>query len=70
MTNDLNIANTVSRSIRAGIVWINCYMVFNDDLPFGGFKMSGFGKDSGMECLHGYLQVKSVAMPIHNSPWL
>ncbi|XP_041997545.1 aldehyde dehydrogenase family 2 member C4-like [Salvia splendens] len=70
MTNDLNIANMVSRSIRAGIVWINCYMVFNDDLPFGGFKMSGFGKDSGMECLQGFLQVKSVAMPIHNSPWL
>ncbi|KAL1554877.1 Aldehyde dehydrogenase, cytosolic 1, variant 2 [Salvia divinorum] len=70
MTNNLDIANTVSRSIRAGIVWINCYMAFNDDLPFGGFKMSGFGKDLGMECLHGYLQVKSVAMPIYNSPWL
>lgn len=70
MTNDLNIANTVSRSIRAGIVWINCYFAFSDTLPYGGYKMSGFGRDMGMESLESYLQTKSVAMPIHNSPWL
>lgn len=70
MTNNLNIANTVSRSIRAGVVWINCYFAFDPDLPFGGYKMSGFGRDMGMESLHSYLQVKSVAMPIYNSPWL
>ncbi|KAL1563400.1 Aldehyde dehydrogenase 2 member C4 [Salvia divinorum] len=70
MTNDLNIANTVSRSIRAGMVWINCYLAFSDALPFGGCKMSGFGREMGMESLDSYLQIKSVAMPIHNSPWL
>ncbi|XP_057768104.1 aldehyde dehydrogenase family 2 member C4 [Salvia miltiorrhiza] len=70
MTNDLNIANTVSRSIRAGIVWINCYLAFSNSLPYGGYKMSGFGRDMGMESLHSYLQLKSVAVPIHNSPWL
>ncbi|GER38651.1 aldehyde dehydrogenase [Striga asiatica] len=70
MTNNLNIANTVSRSLRAGTIWINCYFAFDSDLPLGGFKMSGFGKDLGMEALHKYLQVKSIATPIFSSPWL
>ncbi|GAA0144654.1 dehydrogenase [Lithospermum erythrorhizon] len=70
MTDNLNIANTVSRSLRAGVIWINCYFAFNVDLPFGGFKMSGFGKDEGLEALDKYLHVKSVATPIYNSPWL
>ncbi|KAK4387874.1 Aldehyde dehydrogenase family 2 member C4 [Sesamum angolense] len=64
MTNDLNIANTVARSVRAGAVWINCYFAFDNDLPVGGYKMSGFGKDMGIEALHKYLLTKSVATPI------
>ncbi|KAG5022046.1 hypothetical protein JHK85_018388 [Glycine max] len=70
VTKSLDTANTVSRSIRAGIVWINCYFAFGDDIPYGGYKMSGFGRDFGMEALHKYLQVKSVVTPIYNSPWL
>ncbi|CAK9150885.1 unnamed protein product [Ilex paraguariensis] len=70
MTNDLNIANTVSRSIRAGVIWINCYFAFDRDCPYGGYKMSGFGRDYGIEALDKYLQVKAVVTPIHNSPWL
>ncbi|GER26264.1 aldehyde dehydrogenase [Striga asiatica] len=70
MTNNLNIMNTVSRSIRAGVIWVNCYFAFDRDLPYGGYKMSGFGRDLGMDSLDSYLQVKSVAMPIYNSPWL
>ncbi|KAK7314491.1 hypothetical protein VNO77_33016 [Canavalia gladiata] len=70
MTKNLDTANTMSRSIRAGIVWINCYFVFGGDIPYGGYKMSGFGRDSGLDALHKYLQVKSVVTPIYNSPWL
>ncbi|WOL14025.1 aldehyde dehydrogenase family 2 member C4 [Canna indica] len=69
VTKDLNIANRVSRSIRAGIIWINCYFAF-DNCPFGGYKMSGFGRDGGMYSLHKYLQIKSVVTPIYDSPWL
>ncbi|CAH1426372.1 unnamed protein product [Lactuca virosa] len=69
-TNNLNIANTVSRSLRAGIVWINCYLAFDADSPYGGYKLSGFGREFGMEGLYKYLQVKSVVTPVHNSPWL
>lgn len=70
MTNSLNITNTVSRSIRAGAIWVNCYFAFEKDCPFGGYKMSGFGKDYGMNGLEKYLQVKTVATPIYDSPWL
>ncbi|OMO86848.1 hypothetical protein CCACVL1_09435 [Corchorus capsularis] len=69
ITKDLNIANTVSRSIRAGIIWINCYAAFDIDCPYGGFKMSGFGRDFGVEALNQYLQIKSVVTPVQNSPW-
>lgn len=70
VTKDLNIANTVSRSIRAGSVWINCYFQMDRDCPFGGYKMSGFGRDMGMHAMEKYLQVKSVVTPIYDSPWL
>ncbi|KAK2978250.1 hypothetical protein RJ640_024283 [Escallonia rubra] len=70
VTNDLNVANTVSRSIRAGMIWINCYLALDIDCPVGGYKMSGFGRDHGMEALDQYLQVKAVVTPIYNSPWL
>ncbi|XP_010254148.1 PREDICTED: aldehyde dehydrogenase family 2 member C4-like [Nelumbo nucifera] len=70
VTKDLNLANRVSRSIRAGTIWINCYFAFDPDCPFGGYKMSGFGRDLGFQGLHKYLQVKSVVTPLHNSPWL
>ncbi|KAK7852958.1 aldehyde dehydrogenase family 2 member C4 [Quercus suber] len=70
VTKDLNVANTVSRSIRAGTIWINCYFAFDNDCPIGGYKMSGFGRDFGLEALHKYLQVKSVVTPLYNSPWL
>jgi coniferyl-aldehyde dehydrogenase len=70
VTKDLNIANRVSRSIRAGVIWVNCYFGFDADCPFGGFKMSGFGKDMGLDALDKYLHSKSVVTPIYNSPWL
>ncbi|KAL6615478.1 hypothetical protein ACP70R_037748 [Stipagrostis hirtigluma subsp. patula] len=70
VTKNLDIANTVSRSIRAGAIWINCYFAFDPDAPFGGYKMSGFGKDMGMDGLEKYLQTKTVVTPLYNTPWL
>ena len=55
ITKDLNVVNTVSRSIRAGTIWVNCYFAFDNDCPYGGYKMSGFGRDSGLEAFHKYL---------------
>ncbi|PKI66673.1 hypothetical protein CRG98_012868 [Punica granatum] len=70
VTKDLNVANRVLRSIRSGIIWINCYFEFDSDFPYGGYKLSGFGRDSGLEGLQKYLQVKTVVTPLHDSPWL
>ncbi|PKA64525.1 Aldehyde dehydrogenase family 2 member C4 [Apostasia shenzhenica] len=70
VTKDIDIANRVARSIRAGIIWMNCYLITDADCPFGGYKMSGFGKDSGLHSLEKYLRVKSVITPIYGSPWL
>lgn len=70
VTKNLDIANTMSRSIKAGTVWINCYLIFSPDCPFGGFKMSGFGRELGMEALYKFFQSKSVITPIYSSPWL
>ncbi|KAJ6372246.1 hypothetical protein OIU76_026681 [Salix suchowensis] len=70
VTQNLDVANTVSRSIRAGTIWINCYFAFDQDCSYGGYKMSGFGRHLGLEALYKYLQVKSVVTPIYNSPWL
>ncbi|KAF5199502.1 Aldehyde dehydrogenase protein [Thalictrum thalictroides] len=70
ITNDLNLTNRVSRSIRAGVIWVNCYYGVDNDCPFGGYKMSGFGRELGLHCLDQYLQVKSVVTPLYNSPWL
>jgi coniferyl-aldehyde dehydrogenase len=69
VTNNLNVANTVSRSIRAGTIWINCFFGFDKDCPFGGYKMSGFGREYGLEALDKYLHVKAVVTPLYNSPW-
>ncbi|XP_062203804.1 aldehyde dehydrogenase family 2 member C4-like [Phragmites australis] len=69
VTKNIDIANTVSRSIRAGTIWMNCYFAFDPDTPFGGYKNSGFGKDMGMDGLEKYLQTKTVVTPIYNSPW-
>ncbi|KVH93921.1 Aldehyde dehydrogenase, conserved site-containing protein [Cynara cardunculus var. scolymus] len=70
MTKNIDIANTVSRSIRAGAVWVNCFIALDRDAPHGGYKMSGFGREQGLEALEHYLQVKTVATPIYDSPWL
>ncbi|KAK9947720.1 hypothetical protein M0R45_003332 [Rubus argutus] len=70
VTKNIDVANTVSRSIRAGTIWINCYFAFDNDCPFGGYKMSGFGKDFGLQGLHKYMHTKSVVTPLYNSPWL
>ncbi|KAK2970897.1 hypothetical protein RJ640_005254 [Escallonia rubra] len=69
-TNNLNTANTLSRALRAGTVWINCFDVFDAAIPFGGYKMSGIGREKGIYSLHNYLQVKSVVTPLNNPAWL
>ena len=59
-TNDLNKANRFAANLKAGTVWVNCYNVFDPAVPFGGFKMSGMGREMGEYALSHYTEVKSV----------
>jgi len=59
-TSNHNTAIKVSSALEAGTVWINCYNVFMDPLPFGGYKQSGLGRELGEYGLSEYTQVKTV----------
>ncbi|XP_027123268.1 benzaldehyde dehydrogenase, mitochondrial-like [Coffea arabica] len=69
-TKNIDTANTLSRGLRAGTVWINCFDVFDAAIPFGGYKMSGHGREKGFYSLQNYLQVKAVVTPLKNPAWL
>jgi aldehyde dehydrogenase (NAD+) len=59
-TRDVAKAHRLASGLRAGTVWVNCYDVFDAAAPFGGFKMSGFGRELGEYALELYTQVKTV----------
>ena len=63
-TKDVNKAHKLARSIRAGSVWINCYQAMDPAVPFGGYKMSGYGRESGKQHVEEYLNVKAVWIKI------
>jgi aldehyde dehydrogenase (NAD+) len=59
-TRDVTKAHRLARGIRAGSVWINCYQAMDPAVPFGGYKMSGYGREGGKQHVEDYLNVKSV----------
>lgn len=63
-TKDVSKAHNLAAKLRAGTVWVNCYDVFDAAAPFGGFKMSGMGRELGEEGLKGYLETKTVTVAL------
>ncbi len=61
-TRDISKAHRMAAELRAGTVWINCYDVFDAAAPFGGFKMSGIGRELGEYALRNYTEVKTVTV--------
>jgi aldehyde dehydrogenase (NAD+) len=59
-TSDIGRAIRMSEKIQAGTVWINTYRAVSYMSPFGGYKDSGMGRESGIEAIYQYLQTKSV----------
>ncbi len=59
-TRDVTKAHKLAKGIRAGSVWINCYQAMDPAVPFGGYKMSGYGRESGKQHVEEYLNVKAV----------
>jgi aldehyde dehydrogenase (NAD+) len=62
-TKDITRALRFSNALRAGTVWVNCYDVFDAAAPFGGYKMSGIGREMGEYALQQYTEVKTVIIP-------
>jgi aldehyde dehydrogenase (NAD+) len=61
-TRDISKAIRLSNALRAGTVWVNCFDVFDASAPFGGFKMSGIGRELGQYALQLYTEVKTVTV--------
>jgi aldehyde dehydrogenase (NAD+) len=59
-TKDIGRCLKMARRLEAGTVWINTYRVSSYMSPFGGYKRSGFGRESGLSAIREYLQEKSV----------
>jgi len=59
-TRDISTAHKIAAKLRAGTVWINCYNIFDAALPFGGYKQSGWGRESGHQALELYTETKAV----------
>jgi len=61
-TTNLNTAIEVANALRAGTVWVNTYNSLHWQLPFGGYKESGMGRELGEAALDNYLQTKTVSI--------
>ncbi|KAJ5094734.1 hypothetical protein N7456_010595 [Penicillium angulare] len=59
-TNDVNRAHRVTKELESGQVTVNAWAMLAPNVPFGGVKESGFGRDMGEEALEGWTQVKAV----------
>jgi acyl-CoA reductase-like NAD-dependent aldehyde dehydrogenase len=59
-TRDISRAHKVARRLKAGTVWINCYMVLDFTMPFGGYKQSGQGREFSNHAIEMYTEMKSV----------
>ena len=59
-TRDVGKAHRIAHALKAGTVWINTYHVYDNALPFGGFKQSGWGRELGRDALEAYTETKSV----------
>ena len=59
-TRDIGKAHRTARALKAGTVWVNTYNRYDPALPFGGYKLSGYGRELGSAALDHYTQLKSV----------
>ena len=59
-TRDISKAHRLAAKVRAGLVWINCHGIPDMNVPFGGYKQSGWGRENGYEGLLGFTELKSV----------
>jgi len=61
-TKSLKTAIEVSNALKAGTVWVNTYNTLHHQMPFGGYKESGIGRELGEDALANYTQTKTVSI--------
>ncbi|GIY22665.1 4-trimethylaminobutyraldehyde dehydrogenase [Caerostris darwini] len=66
MSKDIQRAHRVANALQAGIVWINNYNMFPPEIPFGGYKLSGYGRENGMAAINDFSQLKTVYVEMNN----
>jgi phenylacetaldehyde dehydrogenase len=63
-TRDVTRAHRVAEALKAGTVFVNCYHVYDNAMPFGGYGQSGWGRELGKDAMHAYTETKSVVMAL------
>jgi len=63
-SNNLGFAHRLAKRIKAGTVWVNCHNLLDANMPFGGFKQSGIGRENGAAAIETYTETKTVLMSI------
>jgi aldehyde dehydrogenase (NAD+) len=64
-TKDIDKAHLYAKEVKAGTVWVNCYHIVDTTTPFGGFKMSGQGRENGEAALDHYTEMKTVTVKLN-----
>jgi aldehyde dehydrogenase (NAD+) len=64
ITKSVNTALVFAEAVEAGSVWVNCYDAVTPQVPFGGYKQSGFGRELGKDGLESYLETKAVTIKL------
>ena len=67
-SNDLRRIMKVAQGTRTGTLWVNRHLNPGPEVPFGGYKQSGLGRETGMEGLMEFLQTKHVSLQLSGSP--
>jgi betaine-aldehyde dehydrogenase len=67
-SSDFNKAHRVANQIQAGMVWINDYNITPPEVPFGGYKHSGLGRENGLQAIEYYTQLKTIYANLDKVP--
>ncbi|WP_460154685.1 aldehyde dehydrogenase [Pseudomonas sp. S2_G10] len=67
-TRDLGRAHRPARDVRSGIIWVNTYRAVSAMAPIGGFKNSGYGRESGIDSVLAYTELKTVWINLSQAP--
>jgi aminomuconate-semialdehyde/2-hydroxymuconate-6-semialdehyde dehydrogenase len=65
-TRDVDRAHRVAARLQAGVIWVNCWMLRDLRVPFGGTKQSGVGREGGEDALRFFTEPKNVCIALRS----